>query len=561
MAISTLLFSQSWKTSVTLSDITPTLHEPHEVAVTNDAVHILITEQNGGTKYLKYYAYEPDGTKIREVTLLTGDHNAVNIAEYNEEVFISYISGAYLTIKKSSNVGQSWSLFKSQYIGSNNHNGADLFINNHGVSISYSTETTPYHYETYYYRYNLNTSSTVHSKNVTDYSNGQGGFPHMTGYGDKIYVAYNTGMGLTADENSGYAKMRELTVSSNAWLSPVMIDQNDCSLSKIYTDGTKLYYFFTVAIPYRWELRYRERPLTSSTWSSSTFISESVDADTPLQFIETANGGKKIFYGYAGIGLYSKTYSGSSWTSETSVESGAAFNLAAVADYNDIYLGWYSTSGSCYKIKQYDNAPEVPSNYSIVASGNYHPLLSWDLVSGPDVKFNGGYDIYRSLNPTTNYLLLTSVSGTTLQYEDTGVNLPHPGGEAGSQKYYYKIRAKHPTNMYSSFTDYIDVTSASMIIEKKGEFDKLITDYRLLGNYPNPFNPSTNIVYQLPEKSNVTLKVYDVLGNEVAILLNEVQDSGEHNVKFDANALPSGMYIYSLLAGNFKQSGKMLLTK
>lgn len=89
------------------------------------------------------------------------------------------------------------------------------------------------------------------------------------------------------------------------------------------------------------------------------------------------------------------------------------------------------------------------------------------------------------------------------------------------------------------------------------------TSYALFNNYPNPFNPSTVISYQLPQNSLVSLKVYDVLGNEVATLVNELQTAGVKNVTFDLKdkTLGSGVYFYQLKAGSFVQTNKMLLLK
>ncbi|GBD86097.1 hypothetical protein BMS3Abin03_00006 [bacterium BMS3Abin03] len=85
--------------------------------------------------------------------------------------------------------------------------------------------------------------------------------------------------------------------------------------------------------------------------------------------------------------------------------------------------------------------------------------------------------------------------------------------------------------------------------------------YGIKQNYPNPFNPSTKINYQLPKRSFVTLKVYDVLGNEVATLVNEEKPVGEYEVEFNAEGLPSGIYFYQLRAGSFVDTKKMLLVK
>ena len=85
--------------------------------------------------------------------------------------------------------------------------------------------------------------------------------------------------------------------------------------------------------------------------------------------------------------------------------------------------------------------------------------------------------------------------------------------------------------------------------------------YSLEQNYPNPFNPSTTINYALPVSGNVTLKVYNLIGQEVASLVNEFQREGSYDVRFDASKLSSGVYFYSLSAGNFTQVKKMMLVK
>jgi photosystem II stability/assembly factor-like uncharacterized protein len=95
------------------------------------------------------------------------------------------------------------------------------------------------------------------------------------------------------------------------------------------------------------------------------------------------------------------------------------------------------------------------------------------------------------------------------------------------------------------------------INDKKDE-----SNYFLLSqNYPNPFNPSTTIKYEIPEKSFVTIKVYDVLGNEVANLVDEEKQAGDHIVNFDAAKLSSGVYFYSLSAGNYFSTKKMILLR
>ncbi len=88
-----------------------------------------------------------------------------------------------------------------------------------------------------------------------------------------------------------------------------------------------------------------------------------------------------------------------------------------------------------------------------------------------------------------------------------------------------------------------------------------VNSFALSQNYPNPFNPSTKINYSLPVKSNVSLKVYDMLGREVANLVNATQEAGSHSISFNASKMASGLYIYTLKSGNNVTSKKMMLLK
>ena len=128
---------------------------------------------------------------------------------------------------------------------------------------------------------------------------------------------------------------------------------------------------------------------------------------------------------------------------------------------------------------------------------------------------------------------------------------------------YYKVRAKDINDNISDFSNtksfVYSGTTWKKYIEEKAE--QSIEKYELFTNYPNPFNPSTQISYQIPENSFVNLVVYNSLGQEVAELVNQHQSSGKYSVKFNANNLPSGVYIYKLQAGEFSSTKKMLLTK
>ena len=108
-------------------------------------------------------------------------------------------------------------------------------------------------------------------------------------------------------------------------------------------------------------------------------------------------------------------------------------------------------------------------------------------------------------------------------------------------------------------TSFPGVTSIESEIENK--IDQMPSDYSLSQNYPNPFNPTTSLQYAIGSRQFVTLKVYDLLGREIATLVNEEKPAGEYEVEFNGSNLPSGIYFYQLKAGQFSETKKMILLK
>ncbi|MEJ2105052.1 MAG: YCF48-related protein, partial [Ignavibacteriaceae bacterium] len=112
----------------------------------------------------------------------------------------------------------------------------------------------------------------------------------------------------------------------------------------------------------------------------------------------------------------------------------------------------------------------------------------------------------------------------------------------------------------------LHTTNGGVTFVNKKEIDEEPIDFSLEQNYPNPFNPSTKINFEIPGQARndntlVTLKVYDVLGNEIATLISEEKQPGTYEVEFDGTALPSGIYFYKLKAGYFVETKKMILLR
>lgn len=97
--------------------------------------------------------------------------------------------------------------------------------------------------------------------------------------------------------------------------------------------------------------------------------------------------------------------------------------------------------------------------------------------------------------------------------------------------------------------------------DKFTSIENIPNDYQIFQNYPNPFNPSTTIAFDLPETGQVTLKIFNILGEEVATLVSERLSAGSYSYEWDASDLASGVYLYRLQAGNYVKTRKMVVMK
>ncbi|CAN5448177.1 hypothetical protein BH10BAC5_BH10BAC5_15210 [soil metagenome] len=184
--------------------------------------------------------------------------------------------------------------------------------------------------------------------------------------------------------------------------------------------------------------------------------------------------------------------------------------------------------------------------FEVVGSGNLNVVL--------EAKMNGTTYYPIVTVPMTSAMTLREIPLTSFVINGQPVNL----SEVTS--IYFQMDKGNNTGI-SNF-DYT-VQNSGIIRNPLGITTEPGTpvQYGLTQNYPNPFNPATKINYSIPQAGLVTLKVYDNLGREVRSLVNEMKSAGEYNVTFDASELPSGIYFYKLISGNFVDTKKMLLVK
>ncbi|MBI3765211.1 MAG: T9SS type A sorting domain-containing protein [Ignavibacteriales bacterium] len=216
------------------------------------------------------------------------------------------------------------------------------------------------------------------------------------------------------------------------------------------------------------------------------------------------------------------------------------------------------------------NPPSAPVlSCSNCTTADANPSFAWNSVT------NGvRYDLYRYVCDYTagdcNGTASLIYSGSGLSYTDNTVRVFHkgPDGLVPTWTYYYYVVAVNNVNESSPISNKKSVNTGDIIQKvahdpgnNETTIQALPTALRLHANYPNPFNPTTLIKYDLPEDVYVTLKIFDVLGQVVATLVDDLQEAGYKSVEFDASKLSSGMYFYQLHAGTFFGVKKMLLMR
>lgn len=220
------------------------------------------------------------------------------------------------------------------------------------------------------------------------------------------------------------------------------------------------------------------------------------------------------------------------------------------------YWMYTSFTLSFYVVDNY--APAVPSNAQVSFPLNSNPVLTWNANTQRDIS---GYRVYKKYTGSYGTVLYNgSVFTTSTSYTDGEFTANYKTGTDVAE---YWVTAEDINNNVSGETSHFSGNGTSWYQQKIAyKSDKEIPDiFKIDQNYPNPFNPATNISYSLPQSGLVNLKIFDLLGNEVAELINEVKEKGNYRVQFNGENLSSGIYIYTFRFKNFIESKRMILMK
>jgi hypothetical protein len=249
------------------------------------------------------------------------------------------------------------------------------------------------------------------------------------------------------------------------------------------------------------------------------------------------------------------------------VEDGAGGAIVTWQDYRtgvfDVYAQRINMNGDVMWTT--DGVPistEVDAQMSpdITSDGQGGAIITWR-----DYRDNGNQDIYAQRINNSGIIQWT-VNGIAISVATADQYTPAitSDGYGGAIITWWDYRNGSTSDIYAQQVS-LD-GQLGIVTNVKDNFSSSPELFILKQNYPNPFNPSTTIRYSIPanvngQTSNVILKVYDVLGNEIATLVNEEKPAGTYEVTWYAGQLPSGVYFYQLKAGNFIDTKKMLLLK
>lgn len=227
-------------------------------------------------------------------------------------------------------------------------------------------------------------------------------------------------------------------------------------------------------------------------------------------------------------GVYISTNGGANWT-QTALGSINALSLKTIAQ--NIFAG--TETGVYLSTNNGANWTQTPLNNRFVTSL---------CISGANIFAGTDEGVFLSKNNGANWMQKNEgLSGNIIE----GSNLT-----ASANSIF--ISNENASTYKRDLSEIISIHKISEIIPE---------EYQLSQNYPNPFNPSTKINFSLPNKSFVSLKIYNSLGKEISSLVNEVLSSGSYEYNFNAASLPSGAYFYKLDAGNYSETKLMVLLK
>lgn len=564
LLIPLFVFSQSsnWLSSIDLN-VSVNSSDRLDLYTDKDGNHIIVQKSN----QLVYYLFSATGTQIRTSVR---DNNVSEyprlsrIVGWEGKLYVIYKEGNRIKTQKSTDAGATWSTTAIYEItmNSSTSNGLDAWTDANGVHLVYSEyDNSNSNYKTRYQRNDGSAPNWVEQKEVTDEANVSGGFPSVTTSANRVHVAFTAGDTQDPILNHDFAKSRDRY--NGTWQSSQEIF-DDAARSMVIATSSKLHGFYYDFVgggeSYYYNLYYKNRDLGDTRWSSPELLQYYYNnpESAPVDMAVTTDDRLHI----VNHKRYFEWQDG--WSDSFSFTSDEFVHQRIAANSNDIYVVW--NNASTIKLRQRDYAPLAPQNLSVIASGNNHPLLSWNANNEADLD---EYNIYKNRNDGWGWQLLNSTSATS--YEDVS-EIVYGGDGGKAQTINYKITAIDLEENESGYSNTVEIEVVPKpgygpgILLSDGTGSNLPQMLQLEHNYPNPFNPATTIQFALSEDGQVELVVYDLRGQRISTLVNGYMEAGYHRATWNGidqkgKPVSSGIYIYELKAGGQRLVKKMMLIK
>jgi photosystem II stability/assembly factor-like uncharacterized protein len=308
----------------------------------------------------------------------------------------------------------------------------------------------------------------------------------------------------------------------------------------------------------------RNGPLRSTdngvTWSPAI---NGIPPNSWVRDIEVDSGG--IVVAATTNGIFSSTNNGDLWEQATGVTDTIVkiiFDYPLVTENLGPKTRVLAGSDNGTLVEAFENSKYLSYTLLAILTPNEEWAAFWQLnLANLNQKLLGAATFPRN-NQGGGYYKSTD-NGQTWNQENTG--LPSNPKTSALSGAVVETRKATEIKEYLGFFENTNggarIFKRETVVSVEKVNDLTPLDYILSQNYPNPFNPTTNIEYSIPQEFFVELKVYDILGNKVAELVNEVQSAGTYRADFSGENLASGLYIARIKAGNFTQSIKMSLMK
>lgn len=461
----------------------------------------------------------------------------------------------------STNNGLTWVTYARGWLGGiNGINPGDL-----DIEIIESASGTKYLWMTFGVRETISTGKWFTAGGVMNITSSGAGFFTLTWPGNDAAKRYYN-IRLTSDNNIYTSTAHVYIVCSfdSADGSNVRVNtQKYCRCTNPYTttptisyQGRRFWWYSAVGPP-GWERTlHSDIAYIRHGTSDSVIVSFSGVQDSTKIFFAKADISGNLPVGTSAVSQGGSEPTG--WKELARLSSNGYNNGSVVCVFRQYYpLHW------TVKYFRTTNYGDFSSVYqSILLGSTYWPNHEPELVGlrGKD-KYYFAFKSWHATNDSVRLYGLTSSGSTT---EIKKINYAPLIAEEMTAKPGFRFVTND-----SCFCPYLDNDAKNLwvalgctgpITGINGN-NRLPSTYALAQNYPNPFNPVTVINFSLPEREFVTLTVYDVLGNEIEVLLNRFLNAGSHDISFDASKLASGVYFYRLHAGSFNDVKKMMLIK